>query len=176
MSRPHDDTSQNEVELEPTEDELRQAQALASALERGSAPDELAHDVLEAAALLRISHDPALGAETRDRIWEELDTRWGARSGATGRASADDGGVVLRLRWLWLLVPGLGVAGVLLYLGSVSQTPAASMQLELPVPSQELLRAQANWAGGGEEEQEQFEQRMGQYRAEVYARLEASSR
>lgn len=170
MSRPDDDPSPHALDPEPTEDELRQAQALAHALERGAAIESLPDDALEAAVLLRLAEDSELDAEAGARIWQELDHALAVRE---GQAATSDRGFA-SLRWLWLMVPTLGAAGVMLYLASVGQDPIAAKSL--PPPSEELLQAQARWASGGEDERRHFEREMDQYRAQVYAQLGAASK
>ena len=143
-----DEEPTQEPTQEPTEDELREAAALAEALERDApAEKEGAHpppvDALETAALLRHAHAPlsvppahepiatAMAATTLDARRTRTQTR---------RRAA---------RWLvaTLAIPSVAAAWILFdptfYIGRPTPTAA------LPTPSADLLAAQAQATRGG---------------------------
>ena len=63
---------EDDMELEPTEEELREAAALAQALDRGSAREGLPDDALAIAAMLRFGADGGeLDDERADAILDE---------------------------------------------------------------------------------------------------------
>lgn len=170
---------------EPTEEELREAEALVQALERGSSRNALPEDALETAALLRYSRDGgALPEERRRAVLDDLLAN-AKPAEAAGRARS-----ARRARWLRWLVPlaGLGAAaGAVLLMtvtaGQQEPMPSAAQEstaqestaprFELPPPPAELLTAQAAAAGGTAREAEALSTRMRGYRREVYAALEA---
>lgn len=148
------------------EEELREAEALAQALERGAASDALPEDALQAAALIRYGADG--GALAKDREDAILADVLAAAERVASRASAE------RPRapwWRWALgFAGLALAAalVLLFLRPPSEgTPTA-----LPTPSRALLEAQLARVDESASDG-RFEEEMGHYRGAVYAALEA---
>jgi len=124
-------------EEEPTGEELREAEALATALERGSGLAETPGDALGAAALLRYSQDGgALGPGREQAILGDAL----ARARPRGRE-------VRSRHWLLGLL-GLAAAGAAsLVILQRAQAPAALAVL--PKPPRSLLEAQIEAAGGG---------------------------
>lgn len=167
-------------EDEPTEEELREAEALVQALERGSSRNALPEDALETAALLRYSRDcGALPEERRRAVLDELLAN-AEPAESTGRTPSAPWS-----RWLRWLVPAAGLgaaagAALLMMVTASEQEPmpsaaqeATEPAFELPPPPPELLTAQAAAAGGTAREAEVLSARMHGYRREVYAALEA---
>ncbi len=177
MANPDDNEPPFELsDDEPSELELAEAAALARALERGTSGEHPPpEDALEAAALLRVATEPALEQRRRAAIWDELEAELERRQEV--RPAGTNEGL---LRWLWTLVPLAGVAAVVFYMSrGGDEAPASSAQLavELPVPSRDLLEAQARLLNApSQAERAAFEEEMGQYRQQVYASLEARYR
>lgn len=147
MTSPADD--------EPTDDELRDAEALARALDErpggGGAPD----DALDAAALLRFAKDGgALDPERAERILS-------AALPKKGRASA------LARRWRWFGALGLGFAAAATALLVLSPRRPE----ELPLPPRALLEVEANVAAQSAD-LDALGREMKSYRGAVYASLE----
>ena len=150
-------------DLEPTEEELREAAALAQALDRGSAREGLPDDAFETAALLRFGTDAGELDEGRaDAILDEA-----LRSARPRRPRA-----AKAPWWRWLVPAGLvtaaaaaAVVGVLVSGEAGPPETAAS----LPAPSSALLRAQAAAAAG--DDPEALDQAMEAHRAEIFDRL-----
>lgn len=153
----------DDMELEPTEEELREAAALAQALDRGSAREGLPDDALEIAAMLRFGADGGELADDRaDALLDEA-----LRAARPRRPRAEKGAW-----WRWLVPAGLvtaaaaaGVIGVLAMRGDETPTTAAV----LPEPSNALLQAQAAAAAG--DDPEALDRAMEAHRAQVLARL-----
>jgi hypothetical protein len=121
----------------PTEEELREAEALATALERGRGTAETPGDALGAAALLRYNKDG------------------GALEQGQGQAILEDALSLARPRGRevrsrhWLLgLLGLAAAGAA-SLAILQRAQAPGALAVLPKPSRTLLQAQIEAAGGG---------------------------
>lgn len=153
---------------DPDPDELREAEALARALERGVDPSgDLPDDAFSAAALLRYGTvDGALSDERRDAILEEVLS--------TARAPRVEERAPL-LRWLRWLVPVAGLAGAAaaaLLVVQLQTQVAPSAHAELPPPPVELLRAQASAAGRATPEAiAELDRRMRGYRGAFHGSL-----
>lgn len=140
---------------EPTEQEKREAEALARALEGDGSPDGIPTDALQAAGLLRASRedaglDPARQQKILDKILPEK-----KRS----------------IPWLRWLVPVAGVAGVLflvMMMPIYSKAPQLSAMV-FPAPTRDLLMVQARAARG--KDLKELEKEMRKYRGEMYASL-----
>ncbi len=152
---------------EPTEEELREAEALVRALERGSAQEALPEDALETAALLAYSRDGgALSDERRAAILDDLLANAKLPQPKSTRGPS----------WLAWLLPAVGVAaaaGVALLVVVTAERATPPAAAGLPAPPPALLTAQAAAAGGTRREAEVLGERMQSYRGEVYAALEA---
>jgi len=149
---------------EPTPEELREAQALARALD--GAPSESAPppEALEVAALLR--HAQRGG---------ELDPARAQALAATLRAGVRPP----RRRWLWIaLVPvAAGVtAMIVLALAPTSGRVTGSRLRSLPAPSASLLHAQAEAARGQSQSLADLDAQMRAYRQTLFARLREGRR
>ena len=143
---------------DPTEKELREAEALARALEGDGSPAEIPTDALEAASLLRASRedaglDPARQREIQDKI---LPAKEEPR----------------RFPWLRWLVPVAGVAGVLFLVMTVPMYSKAPQQAAVmfPAPPRSLLMIQAR-AATRVEDLKALEKKMRAYRSRMYASL-----
>jgi hypothetical protein len=130
-----------EPSQEPSEEELREAAALAHALEPDAGDREAPADALEAAALLRharapIAVPPAHEPLATAQAAQALD----ARRTRTRRRAA---------RWIAtsLVVPGLAAAWLMVSTTARRSAPPAATAL--PAPSPALLAAQAEAARGG---------------------------
>jgi len=153
----------DDMDLEPTEEELREAAALARALDRGSADDGLPDDAFEIAAMLRFGADGGeLDEQRSDAILEEA-----LRTARPRRPRAEKGAW-----WHWLVPAGLvsaaaaaALVGVLATTGGETPTTAAV----LPEPSSALLQAQAAAAAG--DDPDALDRAMEAHRAEVLQRL-----
>jgi hypothetical protein len=147
MTSPDDD--------EPTADELRDAEALARALESapggGAAPD----DALGAAALLRYARDGgALHSERAERILAAALPKK-RRAPALGR------------RWRWFGALGLGFAAAATALLVLSPRRSEG----LPTPPRALLEVEAS-AAAQSADLDALNREMKSYRGAVYASLE----
>jgi hypothetical protein len=125
---------------EPSEDELREAAALAAALEADAGDRDAPADALEAAALLRharapIALPPAHEPIATAQAAQALDAR---RTRGRRRAR----------RWIVtsLLMPGLAAAWLMVSTTARRAAPPAAAAL--PAPSPDLLAAQAEAARG----------------------------
>lgn len=163
---------------EPTPEELREAEALARALE--GAPSEAAPppEALEAAALLRHAHrggelDPAraqvIAAGLRAQVQQQPRPP-------------------RRRRWIWLLPPlAVGAAALVLLLPMTLlrrpdsvPPPAVTGPLPrltaFPAPGAALLAAQAEAARGGGQGLGDLDAQMRAYRQALFARLREGRR
>lgn len=146
-------------ELEPTEEELAEAEALARALERGVA-DAPPEDALEAAAVLRFSRDGGrLAPERGEAILETVL--------AEARPASPPQRAPL---WRWLVPVSLAAVAAVV---ALTLRPPAARPLALPAPSEALLRAQAAAAAG---DGRALDEAMASYRGEVLASLEGRYR
>ncbi len=143
-------------ELEPTEEEVAEAAALARALERGvaQAPPE---DALEAAAVLRFSRDggqldPERGERILQTVLAEVKTRRAPHPSS---------------RWRWLIPAGVASAAAAALVLTL-RSPAVTTPT-LPTPSETLLRAQAAAAAG---DGRALDEAMASYRGALLASLE----
>ncbi len=142
-------------EDDPTEEELRDAEALARALDRGHAPAP-PEDALGAAALLRYARSGAALAEARhDAILSQ----------ALQNARRKERPV----RRLFLL-SALGLSLAATFALVVSQTTRSEPSL-LPAPPSSLLSAQAEAARPGTESLATLGAEMKPYRSGVYEKL-----
>jgi hypothetical protein len=150
---------------EPTPEELREAEALARALDGappGSAPPPGA---LETAALLRYAQsagqlDPARAQALAAKVRGELRPR--------------------RRRWSLILAPlALGVAGafalVLMFTPATPRRPAASLS-SLPTPAPSLLAAQTEAARGRSQALADLDAQMRAYRRTLFEKIRESGR
>lgn len=148
----------------PTEEERREAEALARALERGHAAADLPEDALETAHLLRYSHDGgALGPDRRDAILADVLEH--ARPPERRKRS-----LWLRI-WLGLGAATAAAAAIVLFRVASPEPPVAAA---LPDPPKRLLRAQANATTG--RDLASVDSEMKGYRIAVYDALEARYR
>lgn len=150
---------------EPTEEERREAEALARALDRGhghGVPD----DALQAAAFLRYSKDGgALDPARAESILEDALAR--ARKPAR----------VSRKGW-FLGVLGLAAAGAATWVTAVNleSSSDASRRAELPPPPAALLAAQVEVATNRDASLAVLDARTDEYRRAVYASLKGRYR
>lgn len=144
---------------EPTEAELREAEALARALARGHAPPGTPEDALGAAAFLRHAKDGgALDPSRAEAILTD----------ALARARPPPA----RAAWRWRIFGALGLAaagaaGAFL----VARAPTRSPDAALPVPPRALLEAQIDAAGGRVASLDALSTETRGYRATVYGSL-----
>lgn len=143
---------------EITDEERREAEALAHALERGSAREDLPEDALQTAALLRYGRDG--GALPPDRaeavlsdVLEAAD-RIAARTPERRRPP----------RWGWVLGAVGLAAALMLFVWLRPRGPTTATALPTPDPA--VLEARL--AG----DDARFDDAMGDYRGAVYAALE----
>ena len=122
-----------EDESDPTPEELRDAEALARALEAQAQAGDAPRDALETAALLRYARDGgALSPERESALGDRLGAHAAVRSAAGSRRAR-------------ILVPAL--AGTLAAAASVFLALRASTpRIDAPAPRLELLTAQARAA------------------------------
>lgn len=173
---------------DPTDAELAEAEALARALDRGTATAELVEEDFETAALLRYSGpDGELGERRSAEILNEVLGSAKAPAVAPSRSSS-------WLKWLFLPASGVGIAAaaalLLTFVSSSEPAPemaeggdtasaevvSPSAQLAdamtaLPRPSASLLAAQAEAAGGSDAAHAALGNEMGSYRGELFAAL-----
>ncbi len=156
-------TEDDDMDLEPTEEELREAAALAQALDRGSAREGLPDDAFEIAAMLRFGADGGeLGEDRSDAILEEA-----LRTARPRRPRAEKGAW-----WRWLVPAGLVTAAAAAALIGVLATQAPETPTTaavLPDPSSALLQAQAAAAAG--DDPAALDRAMEAHRAQVLERL-----
>ncbi|MBN1944401.1 MAG: hypothetical protein JW797_01940 [Bradymonadales bacterium] len=151
-------------ERQPTARELREAEALAQALEGEELHPELPEDDMATAALLKYCHN--VGALPPDRmaaLAEEL--------GELVRRRADRKPVGNIRRWLApagaLIGAGLSLALILLLTGA----PRPLVATDLPMPPIRLLQAQTAAASGDALANADLAQQMHGYRQRVYHSL-----
>ena len=152
----------DDIDFEPTEEELREAAALARALDRGGAQEGLPADAFETAAMLRFGSDGgALTKERSDALLEEA-----LRSARPHRPRAHKGPW-----WRWLLPVGLSTAAAAALIGTLASAGPEphTTAMRLPAPSSVLLRAQAAAAAG--DDPEALDRAMKAHRAAVLGRL-----
>jgi hypothetical protein len=149
----------NPEDEEPTAEELREAEALARALDGGHAAPDVPDDALETAALLRHANDGGTLApeRARDLLEDAIRRARPARSRAA-------------FRWRLFGVLGLGAAaaGVALLLRSGPVSTAA----KLPPPPRALLEAELDAARSPPSRPDALDDQMRAYRGVVYASLE----
>ena len=152
-------------EDEHDEAERREAEALARALERGHALDDLPEEALQTAALLRYSADGGeLSEGRRESILDEV-------LEAADRAAAKQPEAAATPWWRWTLgLVGAGAAVALLLLFVVRPNPDPTA---LPAPTAALVGAQIDRLQGDDDG---FDEAMQGYRGDVYAALEARYR
>jgi hypothetical protein len=149
----------NRDEDEPTAEELEEAARLASALERGHAPEGAPDDALAAAGLLRYAKDGgALEPERSRQIFEDAISR--ARP---PRARS-------RLRFTLFGLLGLAAAGAASVV-FVLRAQAPEPDTVLPTPPRALLEAQLAAASGPTASLDALSAETGEYRGKMYAKL-----
>jgi hypothetical protein len=153
MSDPEDDALD--------EKELREAEALARALSRGSADEHLPDEALQTAALIRYSADGGLLRKEREEAI--LDALLEAVERAPKR-SRERTSVPF---WRWLF--GLGAVAAVAIALLIVLRPRDLQATALPAPDLSLLRAQTERLQS--EDDEAFETEMQRYRGSVYAAL-----
>ena len=144
------------LEDEPSEDELREAEALARALEGRSAGVDLPEDALGAAAFLRYAKDGgALDPARAEAILGE------ALRGAKPSRRAS------KIRWFGIFsLAALGAAGAVLLVGRPAPPPTA-----LPAPPRALVESEAV-AASSAGDLGALDHAMDDYRTQVFATLE----
>ncbi len=196
--------SPDEVGDEVSAEELREAEELARVLDGGRLDSEPG-EALEAAALLRVSHQPELDPERQQQLLSELLTQQEQKRLSSTRQPI----VPTWFRWLWLAVPA-AAGGFALFQAvggqqemaaqvaeqSAAAPPAAAEDVQsqpataprrlaqsdrqesaLPEPSRRLLQLQSSVLQGTPgEASEDFERELNAYRGEVFAALEARYR
>ncbi len=157
-----------------TTDERREAEALAHALERGSATEELPEDALETAALLRYSAGGSeLRADREESVLAEV-LEAAARINAR-RASAEPAARAPSALWRWLF--GLGGAtafAALLFFLVIrgGSSPGDVSPTELPAPSPALLSSGLDRISDDSgAESPAFRAALGDYRDAVYGAI-----
>lgn len=144
-------------------EELREAEALARALERGTAHDALPEDALQTAALLRYGAGSGVLAEARERAILE-DVLAAAERVAARRP-------VARPWRAWAAIVGVALAAGLVVL--VLRRPGDErLPSGLPPPSAALVEAQLARLEDPSADA-RFDAEMRDYRGSVYAALEA---
>jgi len=144
-------------------EELAEAEALAHALDRGSAREHLPEGALETAALLRYAGDDGALDEARlDAILEDVLEEAKAAEREPARAKL--------AWWKWLLPTTLVGAGATA--AALLLVPAKG-GADLPEPSAALLQAQAKAAAGDGAD---LDAEMQTHRGAVFAALEARYR
>jgi hypothetical protein len=144
---------------EPTEAELREAEALARALDRGRGDPEMPEDALGTAAFLRFAKDG--GALDPDQARAIL-------ADALARARPPRA----RPAWRWRIfgVLGLAAAGAAALL-IVARAPIGDAADTLPAPPRALLEAQIDAAGGRVASLDALAAETRDYRTTVYGAL-----
>lgn len=144
---------------EPTEAELREADALARALDGRRGDPELPDDALGTAAFLRYAKDGgALDADQAEAILAD----------ALARARPPRA----RPTWRWRVFGALGLAAtgaVLVFI--VARAPIGDAANALPAPPRALLEAQIDAAGGRVASLDALTAETRDYRATVYGAL-----
>jgi hypothetical protein len=144
---------------EPTEAELREAEALARALDGGRGVREMPDDALGTAAFLRYAKDGgALDADQARAILAD----------ALARARPPRA----RPAWRWGIFGALGLAatGAALVL-ILARAPIGDAADTLPAPPRALLEAQIDAAGGRVASLDALTAETRDYRASVYGAL-----
>lgn len=166
---------------EPTEDELREAEALARALDRGTGTSELPEDALETAALLRYAHGEGDLADNRKKaIFEDVLAT--AKPRPHEEAAKSPAWLVIMK---WLVPTGVLAAAAVWAIvalnvnvdtdgtpGDGAPDESAVLATTLPSPGVELLRAQARAASEDAEDATLLASAMQSYRGDMYAALE----
>ncbi|MEM1418402.1 MAG: hypothetical protein AAGH15_26140 [Myxococcota bacterium] len=154
--------SDDDESLPPTADELREAAALAAALDRSHGAPELPVDAFAAAGVVRYARDGgALEDAAAERILDDV------LAAVPGPAPAAERPWWKR-PWVLLLPTGVGIAaaGAAILLTLRPGVPGG----DLPRPSVALLRAQAEAASGGSSDA--LDAELTRYRATLHASLE----
>ncbi len=153
----------NESDPEFDEAELREAEALARALERGSADEELPEDALQSAALIRYgAGGGVLREEREDAILEEV-------LAAADRVRARPKAAAVPW-WRWLF-GAAGLAAVTALLLVILTSGEAGAPTALPSPDARLIEAQLARIEDRSADA-RFDEAMQSYRGDVYAALE----
>lgn len=144
---------------EPTEAELREAEALARALDGGRGDPEMPDDALGTAAYLRYAKDGgALDSDKEEAILAD----------ALARARPPRA----RPAWRWRIFGALGLAATgaaLVFI--VARAPIGDAADTLPAPPRALLEAQIDAAGGRVASLDTLTAETRDYRAAVYGAL-----
>lgn len=148
------------------DDERREAEALAHALDRGSATDDLPEEALQTAALIRYSSDEGLLSEEREGALL-ADVLAAAERAAKQREVRAERAPSPWWRWIAAFagVSAIAVVIAIVFAGRLRTVEAT----ELPAPNASLLSAQMERQEGGSDDR--FEAEMSAYRADVYAAL-----
>lgn len=144
---------------EPTDTELREAEALARALDRGRGDPDMPEDALGTAAFLRFAKDG--GALDSDQARAIL-------ADALARARPPRA----RSAWRWRIFGALGLAAAgAAALLIVARAPIGNAVDTLPAPPRALLEAQIDAAGGRVASLDALAAETHDYRATVYGAL-----
>ena len=163
-----DEDFENDFDGDVGDDERREAEALARALERGSADDDLPEEALQTAALLRYSADGgALDVERAEAILGDV-LEVAAKAKAKRGPPAEARAPWWRLQWRWVL--GLSGVATLAILLLFVLRPGPLDPTALPAPAPGLLSAQLARVSDPESDAA-FDREMGAYRVDVYAAL-----
>jgi len=161
-------------ERDPTEEEIREAEALARALE-GEAADEAPGDAMETAALLRASQDRGELSELRERAVRKrvLEADVAQEPNASEAEALEDKGGEDEpgTRWVRWVAPAATVAAAaaLMLVFVPAEAPPGT---QLPQPGAGLLKAQAAAARGAGAEAAMLQAGMRRFRARYLAALE----
>lgn len=160
-------------ERDPTEEEIREAEALARALE-GEVRDEAPTDALETAALLRASQDRGELSELRQRAVQKRVLEAEAAAAPDGHEAAgedDEEAEEPGTRWLRWVAPAATVAAAaaVMLVFIPGDRPVGT---SLPPPGSGLLRAQAAAARGEAADAAMLQVGMRRFRARYFAALE----
>ena len=162
-----------EDERDPTEEELREAAALARALQ-GEAAEDAPEDALETAALLRAGQQGEL-SELRERAVQKrvLQAEGAAEVDESGAESSggEEDAEAPATRWLRWIAPAATVAAAaaMMLVFIPGDRPEGT---SLPAPGAGLLRAQALAAQGKGAEAAMLQAGMRRFRARYFAALE----
>lgn len=155
-------------ESDDIEAEQLEAEALAHALERGSARDELPEDALQIAALLRYSVDGGELPADREEVLLDDVLSTAERIGERKRRAAPEPSAVPWWRWIFGFAGVTALAALLVLL--IGRSPVEPT--ELPSPEPALLGAGLERLGEGGDD-DAYGALMRDYRGSVYGALRA---